>query len=141
VQVENALKSLDSAFLRLQANPYFRKQYGNFHPYSVLPLIAKESFLDNARVSSTGAIGYFQLKPDAIDDAKKILISFGIQKEYDPKNPVDNCILGLLYFDNTKYRLIKELDSIQVGEEFTYLAYNGGVKRTKALIEKYQKES
>lgn len=140
-QVENALKALDSAFLRLQANPYFRKQYGDFDPYSALPLMAKESFLDNTRISKTGAVGYFQLKPDAIDDAKKILASFGIQKEYDPKNPVDNCILGLLYFDNTKYRLWKELDTIRVGEEFTYLAYNGWVKRSSTLIEKYQKES
>ncbi len=40
-----------------------------------------------------------QLKPDAIKDATNVLRNrYKISKNYDTKNGVDNCLLGIIYY-------------------------------------------
>lgn len=137
-RVKEAMKHMHEAIGRLRANPQFQKKYENIDMLWLLPLMIKESFLDNSSISRTGAIWYFQLKWDAITDAHNALKQLWIQKIYDPKNPIENCILGIMYHLDTIGRM-KSVEK-DVPKDFVIFSYNVGVAKTDALIELYKKE-
>ncbi|NUJ97823.1 transglycosylase SLT domain-containing protein [Candidatus Gracilibacteria bacterium] len=140
-KVREATRYLSQALDRLKKNSNFNKYYGDANIGDFLPLIIKESRLINNKKSSSGAIGYFQLKSDAIEDAKQELRKLGISKFYNPENPEDNCILGIIYFLHNKNLIKNKLKGYNYDSEFELMAYNGGPKRVKSIIDVYKKEN
>ncbi len=67
----------------------------NFDRY--LPLMTKESGLNPASTSASGAIGYFQVTPIALDE---INAYFDVSLTADAlRNPKQNCVAGILYYE------------------------------------------
>lgn len=99
---------------RVQSSDVLKKHLtmDDFAYEKILPKITKESSLDNDSESHSGAIGYMQLKPDAIEDINKLQWIQGIT--LDPLNPVDNIILWVLYRKITENRLENSLQKAGV---------------------------
>ena len=134
-----AMGHLEEAHKRLMWVKKFRDKFASLSPYRVIPLMIKESLMDPSARSKSNALGYFQLKSDAATDAKAILKNFWINKEYNPENPVDNCILWLLFYDDTDSRLTDKM-SMTYPQEYVLLAYNAWVERAGDLIQAFQNE-
>ena len=99
MRISQAHSDFQSAIERLHTIPEFSKLYSQDELWKLFPLIVKESSLDNTKVSRTGAVGYMQLKPDAITDATHVLRNrYKITKNYDKQNGADNCLLGIIYY-------------------------------------------
>lgn len=139
--IHDALKALNEAFLRLNANKTFRTKYPHIKIDDVLPLMIKESHLNNSKKSDTWAIWYFQLMPRAVDDAKAELKKLWIKKSYNEKNPIDNCILWIMYLLHNKSLLKNELKKYSYGEEFELMSYNWWAWRVASIVESYKKEN
>lgn len=140
-KVREATRYLSQALDRLKKNSNFNKYYWDANIWDFLPLIIKESRLINNKKSSSGAIGYFQLKSDAIEDAKQELRKLWISKFYNPENPEDNCILWIIYFLHNKNLIKNKLKWYNYDSEFELMAYNWWPKRVKSIIDVYKKEN
>lgn len=146
--VKWAISTLNEAYQFLSKSSDFQALYPNQEDiYELLPLMIKESLLDQSRISKTWAVGLFQMKPDAIEDAKKALTkNLWISSEWlNPKKARDNAILGIVYFSyinpkllNDKLRIESQKDMID--REFYYMSYNGWAYRVAGMLQKYQEE-
>lgn len=138
--VELWISNLSQAFERLKSNKNFNKEFWQLSIDDIFSLMIKESLLDNTRKSRTWALWYFQLKPDAIKDAEEKLKDFWIKERFDPRNPIDNCILWITYISISKELTNNALKWLTYWSEFDFLAYNWWAGRVKSMVEMYKKE-
>lgn len=146
--VKSAISTLDDAYLFLSKSDEFRVMYRNREDvYHLLPLMIKESLLDQSRISRTWAVGLFQMKPDAIQDAKKALTkNLWISSDWiNPNKSRDNAILGIIYFSYINPKLLNDKLHIEdqkdmIDQEFYYMSYNGWAYRVAGMLQKYQEE-
>lgn len=143
-KIDEAIKNFNEALKRLQGNRYFRNY--EINSSLLFALMVKESFLDNSRVSVSGAKGYFQIKWAALEDARKFIKDeLKIRtKEYSLENPVESIILWIAYFLNTSDRIESLSERFDIGTEqqqiLTLLAYNLGIGDTGRLVTIYYDE-
>ncbi|MBI2453790.1 N-acetylmuramoyl-L-alanine amidase, partial [Candidatus Peregrinibacteria bacterium] len=107
------------------------------NPDRYLPLMIKESRLDNRSVSVHGALGYFQLKQGAVQDVRKVFRGDFMSQVQNFTSPLNNCIYGILYyhlvFDVYNERLIPAPLSPQERKLLGAMIYNGGPGNIKRL--------
>ena len=150
----DAFNNLDKAISRLQANNKFSSlNYSkNDLIQNFLPLMIKESSLiPTAIQKNSKAKWYCQLLPGARKDAQKYIKNvLWVTKTYDVMDPVDNIILGIVYY---KWCLPsfysgwwKDL-SIQESfvhndvDKFAQVAYNAGAGTLRKLASLYRSEN
>lgn len=101
---------------------------------TIIPNILKESMMNNDAISSTWAIGYFQLKPIAVKD---VIDTYWISDlKLNVNDPVDNIILGSLYRKivlKTVKQWLNNLSDYDL-EKITILSYNAWTERIKRLF-------
>lgn len=144
-KIDEALKNFNEALTRLERNRHFRSY--DINKSLLFSLMVKESFLDNSRVSISGAKGYFQMKSLALQDAKtfikdKLKIK---TKEYSLDDPVESIILWIAYFLTTNERIETLSEKLQIessqADILTLLAYNLWITDTGKLVTIYYDET
>ena len=93
------------AWTRLTANKYFSARYSHKDKYHIFDdicaLMIKESSLDNnIHNTKSSAIWLWQMMKWAkIETMRFLKEHMWVEKEYDLKDPVDNCILSIIYYN------------------------------------------
>lgn len=93
---------------KIDAIPKLKNLIGNdFEIENILPLIIKESRMDNSQVSSTGARWYLQITQTALKDVNK---RYWLQDlNLDREDPVDNLIIWIIYYMKRNMEIIDSL--------------------------------
>jgi N-acetylmuramoyl-L-alanine amidase len=148
--IEDAKEALWVALDRVLRNRRFRAITGySQNDAAVLiekyfPLMIKESHLDPLAVSSSGAIWYFQLKPEAITDATDFIENrMNVRNtNYNVNHPEDNCVLWIVYYElltdiikTTEWLLDDDRD------KFTQFTYNLWIGNFEKMREVYFSEN
>lgn len=113
----------------------------SYEPSWYLALLAKESYFDpNVVNKSSGATGYFQMFPKAVQDVKKKYAatpSDAIKwSDVDYKtNPIANCVYGILYlellYQNISSTANTEYINFPDKNKLAFYAYNKGATNLK----------
>lgn len=144
-RIEEARKNFNDAYIRLEKNPHFPKTWVSKE--ILFALMLKESMLNNSVTSSSGAIGYFQLKPDAVKDAEAFMhLKLGIRgKKYDVTNATDNCILGIVYYTFLHEKVSTLSERFDIDDAYSHLltvaSYNLWVGNLGKLLTIYDVET
>jgi hypothetical protein len=144
-------KKLSGAKLPVNININFKKdEYKDEDAAIYLPLMIKESNLDNSLTSQKGAIGYFQLMNSALADVNQkfeaLLGKDFVKKDTkDMKDPLANCVYGILYFHLCQDHYAKQppFNTLTAQEQklIGYMSYNKGPSHPKKLWEKAGKKN
>ena len=112
-----------------------------------LPLMIKESRLIENAVSPSGAAGYFQLKPKAIEDVNRIfypergtkIFDTAVTMEGVTQNSLNNCIAGILFYHMCvdHYAGTPPFDKLTASERkiIGHMIFNKGFRGIKKLWE------
>lgn len=144
-KIEEARKNFNDAYIRLEKNPHFPKTWVSKE--ILFALMLKESMFNNGMTSSSGAVGYFQLKPDAVKDAEAFMHSkLGIRgKKYDVTNATDNCILGIVYYTFLHEKVSTLSERFDIDDAYSHLltvaSYNLWVGNLGKLLTIYDVET
>jgi len=99
-------------------------------PDFYIPIAIKESKLNNSEVSSSGAVGYFQITKTAVRDVNN-WFEKDFTMEEAKTNPAVNALLGILLFHlyKDRYSVQNKLNfaSDKDRELFATFAYNAGI--------------
>jgi len=141
VLYKEAFLAFENAKSKIRKLGIYPTEEIDFHRF--LPLMIKESRLDENAISTSKAIWYFQLKDPAIADVNTMLTWEGIDVAgYSPKTNSDhNIIYGVSYFLKTAEQLKNKYPDIQDMDNFVYASYNAGVNKIITLIEESGAES
>ena len=129
---------------KIDAIPKLKNLIGNdFEIENILPLIIKESRMDNSQVSSTGAKWYLQITQTALKDVNK---RYWLQDlNLDREDPVDNLIIWIIYYMERNMEIINSLIrkswkeynfSKRDKKELNILSYNIWAGRMVELLKK-----
>lgn len=133
---------LQRAKVKVQKTPLLKQHLNSsdFVPEKILPMIIKESNMNNNNVSKTWAVWYGQIKQTAYID----LVEKYPWLDLDRNDPVDNLILCALYrkratelvkskINKDNYKNLSDDDYFQL----TILSYNAGPDRIWRLFNDY----
>ncbi len=110
-------------------------KWEDFKFETILPIIIKESMMNNSAVSRTWAVGYFQLKETAVDDVINTFWLGNLRLNY--KDSVDNIIIWVLYKKILLERVKKRCNfSGSDLENIMILSYNAWDTRIRGLFQK-----
>ncbi len=153
-RVRDAVNHLHQAIYRLQSNPTFADQWHVTQDLmqQMLPLMIKESSLiPDVIQKKSKAKWYCQLLPGArADAADYIRNTLWVSKTYNVMDPVDNIILGTVYFNCCLPRYFSKWDDQKTFEKvfaehdvqkFVQVAYNAWPGAMRALTKKYRTET
>lgn len=138
--IKEALAFIKTKFNGKKVSPNISIDYNDTDMY--LPLMIKESKLDNSLTSRMGATGYFQLMKSALDDvnlkyAELLEKDFVKTKTNDIKDPLTNCVYGILYYHLSQDHYAKKEPYAKLTPEeqklIGYMSYNKGPSYPREL--------
>lgn len=129
-------------FKKFQKNEDLKKYLANHNNIKhFLPLVIKETRIDETGVSESGAYGYFQVLWPAEIDINNILTKYGENNLSPATSSVDNIIVGIMYFNHMQNQIenFAKSKNITLSSDdmycFVSASYNFWINKLKALRE------